>query len=496
MGTAFPNPGVMEGEFLERGGDALGFPDLCSWTVDLNEFDNPVAFGGYAGHVYRLIPPSGDPGAAVAAKVYTRARPHLEWRYGHLESLQRRRATPSCFVPVRFRPDGFVWCSPEGGQTLQSPVVVTPWVGPHNLRSAVETEFDAETYDAGRWIRAWLEIVSAMSSAGFAHCDLQHENIRVLDDSTLRLIDYDGCFLPVTDGHRFNTDERGKSGYQHPERDPRFHSEAADRFPALVILTTLAGLTGEAMQEEEPSDTGLYLEEGDLMEPGRSVRLLRLRETSEASRMLCDELARAAKRPEREAPDVVSLAQEALRLLAPDPPRPLPSKPPAATPEPGPEPPAPEPRAPAPEPAAAVPEPEPPAPGPPASARRTFSSSAEAVIPDNDIDGVRTYVSVDARGAVRELAAHVEIEHTNVGDLIITLEAPDGRAAVLHDREGGNRADLDATFASADGRPIADLVGAPAMGSWSLWVADNDLLDHGRLLGWSLTLAIADDLGG
>ena len=40
------------------------------------------------------------------------------------------------------------------------------------------------------------QIIADMSSAGIAHGDLQHGNLLVQSDGTLRLVDYDGMYFP------------------------------------------------------------------------------------------------------------------------------------------------------------------------------------------------------------------------------------------------------------------------------------------------------------
>ena len=54
-----------------------------------------------------------------------------------------------------------------------------------------------------------------LERAGIAHGDLQHGNIFVVDDE-LKLIDYDGMFVPRLAGCRSN--ELGIEHYQHPQR--------------------------------------------------------------------------------------------------------------------------------------------------------------------------------------------------------------------------------------------------------------------------------------
>ncbi|WP_207312234.1 proprotein convertase P-domain-containing protein [Lentzea alba] len=76
----------------------------------------------------------------------------------------------------------------------------------------------------------------------------------------------------------------------------------------------------------------------------------------------------------------------------------------------------------------------------------------------------------------------VKIVHTYIGDLQVSLVAPDGSAYVLHNRSGGSADNIDQTY-------TVDLSGETANGAWKLRVNDNAANDIGRIDSWSLNLA-------
>ncbi|MFD5826345.1 proprotein convertase P-domain-containing protein [Lentzea sp. NPDC060358] len=83
----------------------------------------------------------------------------------------------------------------------------------------------------------------------------------------------------------------------------------------------------------------------------------------------------------------------------------------------------------------------------------------------------------------------VKIVHTYIGDLQVSLVAPDGSAYVLHNRSGGSADDIDQTY-------TVDLSGETSNGTWKLRVNDNAANDVGRIDSWTLNLggsAPADD---
>ena len=83
----------------------------------------------------------------------------------------------------------------------------------------------------------WQVVLKDLEHSHLGHCDLQHGNILVDRTNDIRLIDYDGMYVPPLKGR--GSHEKGHPAYQHPERDGKDFDERVDRFPALVIHTTL-----------------------------------------------------------------------------------------------------------------------------------------------------------------------------------------------------------------------------------------------------------------
>jgi subtilisin-like proprotein convertase family protein len=73
----------------------------------------------------------------------------------------------------------------------------------------------------------------------------------------------------------------------------------------------------------------------------------------------------------------------------------------------------------------------------------------------------------------------VKIAHTAVGNLRVSLVAPDGTRYVLHRRTGGGTNNLNRSY-------VLDLSKERVSGTWRLLVNDNRRQDHGRLTSWTL----------
>ena len=133
-------------------------------------------------------------------------------------------------------------------------------------------------------------------------------------------------------------------------------------------------------------------------------------------------------------------------------------------------------------------------------------------IPDDDPAGVSTTITVTDTGAVQDMNVDLNIEHTWVGDLIVTLTSPANTTVTLIDRMGVpastfgcSNNDLLVTLDDEAGAPIEDeCTGSPITGSfipnealsafdgeevngdWILTISDNAGGDTGMLNAWTL----------
>jgi extracellular elastinolytic metalloproteinase len=130
-----------------------------------------------------------------------------------------------------------------------------------------------------------------------------------------------------------------------------------------------------------------------------------------------------------------------------------------------------------------------------ASAPQVVRGDAEPAltVPDNELAGVNSSITVTPSGAARSIKVSVDITHTYIGDLVVELTAPSGQRAILHDRSGGQQGNLITTYDSTTNAALAALVGQPIRGNWVLRVTDLAGKDVGKLNRWSLELALTDE---
>ena len=106
--------------------------------------------------------------------------------------------------------------------------------------------------------------------------------------------------------------------------------------------------------------------------------------------------------------------------------------------------------------------------------------SPGTAIPDNNTTGISSAINVASNGTVKRVEVTVGITHTYIGDLIVTLVAPDGSTYVLHNRSGGSADNVTGTFSR-------NLSSEALNGTWKLRVNDNAGGDTGYINSWSIT---------
>ncbi len=120
-------------------------------------------------------------------------------------------------------------------------------------------------------------------------------------------------------------------------------------------------------------------------------------------------------------------------------------------------------------------------PTPPAGETKRFESATRVAIPDNAAAGAESVIEVDVDRPASQVKIQVAVEHTYVGDLLVTLEHG-GRKLVLHERTGGGADNLNLALSSDA------FAGVSTKGAWKLKVVDSAKVDTGAIVKWSVDL--------
>lgn len=118
-------------------------------------------------------------------------------------------------------------------------------------------------------------------------------------------------------------------------------------------------------------------------------------------------------------------------------------------------------------------------------------ATPDLAIPDNQAAGVSSVLAVAQEGSITRLLVKIDIEHTYIGDLRVSLTSPTGSTAILHNRNGGSADNLVETYTSEDVTALKELLGEEAQGDWRLHVADLAGIDVGTLNHWRLEMNLA-----
>jgi subtilisin-like proprotein convertase family protein/secreted trypsin-like serine protease len=115
----------------------------------------------------------------------------------------------------------------------------------------------------------------------------------------------------------------------------------------------------------------------------------------------------------------------------------------------------------------------------PADCVRT--NGTDVTIPD--LSTVTSTIAVSGCPGYASTTSTVEVHivHPYVGDLVVTLVAPDGSTYVLHNRSGSGQDNIDKTY-------TVNLSSEARDGTWKLQARDAEAPDAGRINSWTLAL--------
>jgi extracellular elastinolytic metalloproteinase len=109
-------------------------------------------------------------------------------------------------------------------------------------------------------------------------------------------------------------------------------------------------------------------------------------------------------------------------------------------------------------------------------------------IPDNEAGGLASSLTVAQSGKIASLTVSLDVEHSFIGDLQVTVTTPSGKTALLHNRSGASARNLIKSYSHESLPALQALLGEECQGNWTLKIADLAAQDIGRLRRWSLEM--------
>ncbi|HET6204116.1 MAG TPA: proprotein convertase P-domain-containing protein [Planctomycetota bacterium] len=111
-------------------------------------------------------------------------------------------------------------------------------------------------------------------------------------------------------------------------------------------------------------------------------------------------------------------------------------------------------------------------------------------IPDNNATGVTSALNYAETGTVASVKVRVNITHTWIGDLRVTLISPAGTQVILHNNAGGSADNIVTEYPdlTVPAQSLSAFNGQGIAGNWQLKVQDLAAADVGTLNSWTLSL--------
>ncbi|MFN6497271.1 MAG: S8 family serine peptidase [Nostoc sp. DedQUE01] len=112
-------------------------------------------------------------------------------------------------------------------------------------------------------------------------------------------------------------------------------------------------------------------------------------------------------------------------------------------------------------------------------------------VPIGDLQTSKLSLAIANTNLVKSIKVTVDIEHTYIADLIVTLNPPASTAVspiILHDRLGGSSDNIKTTYDEVNTPKLAAFKGKSPQGTWTLEVADKANLDTGKIRSFTIEI--------
>lgn len=192
------------------------------------------ASGNY-GSIYKI---KDGNGGHLALKCFTRKSSTLNERYLRISDYLSRNSKGINFLAqFQYFQEGI---KTKRSQTHLFPLLKMEWLEGDTLNKYISTHIN-DPRKLRRISENLMSEIVKLQRAGISHGDLAGDNIIVTNDGSVKLVDYDGMYIPDFKGQK--SSEMGHADFQHPARSANTFSEKLDSFSALVIHLSLTALS-------------------------------------------------------------------------------------------------------------------------------------------------------------------------------------------------------------------------------------------------------------
>lgn len=206
--------------------EAVKNPKTPGWYV--------FASGNY-GSIYKI---KDENGRYFALKCFTRKSGDINDRYVKISDYLASHSKGINFLAhFRYYQEGI---KTRKSQTYMFPLLRMEWMDGVTLNKYLNAHIN-ESKVLKKISDELIVEIKKLQKSGISHGDLAGDNIIITDTGEVKLVDYDGMYIPDFKGQK--STEMGHADFQHPKRTGETFSEKLDNFSALVIHLSLTALS-------------------------------------------------------------------------------------------------------------------------------------------------------------------------------------------------------------------------------------------------------------
>ncbi len=202
--------------------------------------DEPVYESGNKAIVFKVIDDNSN-NTVKALKLFLIDNKERFNQYEEISNFLNRLSS-SFFVGFKFIENLIYVEANENQEENYFPGLIMEWADGMTLGSKVKELCDSQsTNELKKLTQSFKELSLFLLNSQMGHGDLKHDNLIVDDNLKIKVIDYDGLFVPAFENKTSN--ELGTDSFQHPLRKNTDFNHNVDHFSILTIYVSLIALS-------------------------------------------------------------------------------------------------------------------------------------------------------------------------------------------------------------------------------------------------------------
>lgn len=218
-------------EYIEAISDSENFATLTDLRPVLDDNGNPIMSSGNFAVVFQMVNICDN--KFYALKCFTREQEGREWAYqricDYFEGIESEY-----LINVRYV-ENELFVDTTQSDDCEFPILIMDWIEGKTLDKYV---FSIPYYRRAVVYFKFLVFSDWLLNQEFAHGDLKPDNIIIDKKGDIKIIDYDGMYIPSMNGEPSR--EHGSPDYRHPAKKYDVLDTSIDDFAIAVIRLSLS----------------------------------------------------------------------------------------------------------------------------------------------------------------------------------------------------------------------------------------------------------------